>query len=677
MNKTSLLVLIMAVQIFSASAQLYDGYVLYSRNNSTSTYLIDVNETVVHSWTSGNGGYSSYLLEDGTLLRTALYQNGSMNGGGSQGRVQKINWDNSIAWQFNYSSSTYQAHHDIEPMPNGNVLIVAWEYKTAAQALQAGRSSGVVMWPDHIVEVQPTGTNSGQIVWEWHAWDHLIQDYDPTKDNYGVVANHPELLDVNLGSMSGGPGGGGDWMHINGISYNAEYDEIVISSHTLDEFYVIDHSTTTQEAAGHTGGNSGKGGDFLYRWGKPANYDAPGSSYFDVVHCSAWVPSGCPGAGNILAFNNNEGSHQSVVAEINPPRDAEGNYTLTPGSAWAPATPFWTYSGGTSFYSNHLGSCQRLPNGNTLIAESTSGYLFEVNASGTVLWDYDTSYEISRCLKYAPDYPGLMELFPTGFVSGTIRDLATDLPIADAEIALGAYGTVSSAAGEFTIELPTGTYQLSCQHPDYEPYTHASNITVTNSQTTTVAVLMTPAAATGLVSGTIRDITTDLPIAEVEIVLGEHETVSSAAGEFSIALPAGTYQLSCQHPDYEPYTHAPDIVVDISQTVTVDVLMTPSTVSVPEETPVPALQLTNHPNPFNPETTIRFSLSAPGNVALNIYNLQGQRIRTLANGFLPASDHSVVWNGTNDSGNEIASGVYFIRLTAGGSTAIRKISLVK
>jgi hypothetical protein len=183
-----------------------------------------------------------------------------------------------------------------------------------------------------------------------------------------------------------------------------------MSSHYMDEIYVIDHSTTTREAAGHTGGNSGKGGDLLYRWGNPRNYDTSGTQYFDVVHSACWIPAGLPGAGNILTFNNGEGRRYSSVLEIVPPVDAQGNYSRTPGSAYGPSGPTWSYSEGSSFYSGHLGSNQRLPNGNTLIAESASGYLFEVTATGKKVWEYQAGGEVSRCLRYAPDYPGLTRL---------------------------------------------------------------------------------------------------------------------------------------------------------------------------------------------------------------------------------------------------------------------------
>ena len=150
-------------------------------------------------------------------------------------------------WEFEYNSATVLTYHDIEPMPNGNVLAIAWEVKSGAQATLAGRSAAFEIWPDHIIEVEPDGEGGAVIIWEWHAWDHLIQDYNRDGHNYGVVADHPELLDINIASSGGGPGRGGDWLHINGISYNPTLDQIVISSHFADEIFVIDHSTTTMD----------------------------------------------------------------------------------------------------------------------------------------------------------------------------------------------------------------------------------------------------------------------------------------------------------------------------------------------------------------------------------------------------------------------------------------------
>lgn len=72
----------------------------------------------------------------------------------------------------------------------------------------------------------------------------MIQVFDNTKDNFGVVADHPELMDINTiaglggGGPGGPPGGGGDWYHVNDLSYNAELDQIVFSSRTASEIFI-------------------------------------------------------------------------------------------------------------------------------------------------------------------------------------------------------------------------------------------------------------------------------------------------------------------------------------------------------------------------------------------------------------------------------------------------------
>ncbi|MBK8552208.1 MAG: aryl-sulfate sulfotransferase [Ignavibacteria bacterium] len=341
-------------------------------------------------------------------MRPAVSSNSNINGGAAAGIVQKYSWEGILMWEYTYSSNLIRNHHDICPMPNGNVLLIAWEVKTAAQAIDAGLNHSAVIWPDHIIEVQPSGSTGGNIVWKWHAWDHLIQDHDPAKSNYGVIADHPELIDLNLESA-----GTGDWMHINGISYNERLDQIVFSSHKLDEVYIIDHSTTTEEAAAHTGGNSGKGGDILYRWGRPANYRVTGPQVFDVVHNAVWIPDSVPGGGNIMAFNNRRGTYSSMIVELILPSDNYGNYSYTPGIPFAPSSPAWSYSS-SGFYSDHLGGNQRLPNGNTLIAQSETGTLFEVTPSGTVVWNFSPGGQIVRALRYGHNYPGLANLDDEG-----------------------------------------------------------------------------------------------------------------------------------------------------------------------------------------------------------------------------------------------------------------------
>ena len=140
-----------------------------------------------------------------------------------------------------------------------------------ADAIAAGRIpssvTGSEVHADSLVEIRPTGRTMGEVVWEWRLWDHLIQDRDREKANFGDVAAHPERVHVNFTVVPDRRAP--DWTHFNAVAYNAKLDQVIVSLRNFSEIWVIDHSTSTKEAAGQTGGRSGKGGDLLYRWGNP------------------------------------------------------------------------------------------------------------------------------------------------------------------------------------------------------------------------------------------------------------------------------------------------------------------------------------------------------------------------------------------------------------------------
>ncbi len=172
-------------------------------------------------------------------------------------------------------------------------------------------------------------------------WDHLAQDFDTEADNYGVVADHPELIDINYAN-----GPQADWSDGNAIDYSPELDQIIVSFRHFSELWVLDHSTTTEEAAGHSGGTIGMGGDILYRWGNPETYgagDASGQLLF-FQHDARWIPPGLPGEGNILVFNNGPrpAGRFSSVDELVPPVDDMGHYALIQGESFGPDEPAWT-----------------------------------------------------------------------------------------------------------------------------------------------------------------------------------------------------------------------------------------------------------------------------------------------------------------------------------------------
>ncbi len=412
----------------------YPGYTLFSTMGQSMTYLVDHAGNVAHTWNSVyNPNLSVYLQDDGSILRPAK--------SGGVGVVEQIDKEGNLVWSWSPSDSSLDLHHDIEPLPNGNLLMIAYSLKTEAEAIAAGRRpsslSDSELWSECIIEVKPGAANGGETVWEWCVWDHLVQDYDPGKPESGVVANYPERVDLNYAIN-----GNADWLHANGIDYNADLDQIVISLRNIGEIWIIDHSTSVAEAAGRSGGNAGRGGDLLYRWGNPQVYGAGGAGDQQLFgqHDAQWIDSNYPGGGNILVFNNGQGrtgGNYSSVDEIVLPLSGY-NYTLSPGSAWGPAKATWSYADPTpsDLYASRISGAQRLPNGNTLICDGPAGEFFEVTTYGEMVWDYlniypgstpgGESFETFRAIRFPLDATPMVAL---GLSSASYADLS--YPIVD------------------------------------------------------------------------------------------------------------------------------------------------------------------------------------------------------------------------------------------------------
>lgn len=423
------------------------GYVLFSPTNSTSTYLMNVEGEIVHQWKGDLYAQVSYLKENGNLVRMERDPDFPVfAAGGMGGRIREYTWNGEMIWDFKYANEQFLTHHDIAIMPNGNMLTIAYEVKSVEEVLAAGHHPEAIpqagLWPDKIIEIEPQQPNSGKIVWEWHFWDHTVQDYDKNLANYGVLSENPRKVDLNIyhtpspmtveklqqlkdsGQMTSNltlENRGSDRTHINAINYNATLDQIAISFPEHGEIFIIDHSTTTEEAKGDTGGRWGHGGDLLYRWGNPANYGRGTKADQRLFnnHDVRWIPEGMPGAGNLLIFNNEhpgEGKYPSIfpalgakqtpflsigdldnysqVLELTPPTDKEGNYILPKKAAFGPTAPTWQYmpTDKYSFYAPFVSGAQRLKNGNTLINAGPSGQFIEVKPNGAIVWEYWNPY---------------------------------------------------------------------------------------------------------------------------------------------------------------------------------------------------------------------------------------------------------------------------------------------
>lgn len=168
-----------------------------------------------------------------------------------------------------------------------------------------------------------------------------------------------------------------------------------MSVYAFGEFWILDHSTTIAEAASHSGGRSGKGGDLLYRWGNPHAYRAGTKADQKLFHQhnAHWIAKGLPGEGHLLLFNNGSGrpgENYSSVDELVLPVDSQGRYICKAENTYGPDKPVWSYTAPkkTEFYSSFISGTQRLANGNTLICSGANGTIFEVTPNKEIVWKY-------------------------------------------------------------------------------------------------------------------------------------------------------------------------------------------------------------------------------------------------------------------------------------------------
>ena len=298
---------------------------------------------VVNTWSAIQFRWCLLLLEDGSLARGCRI-NGAFSGGGISGRIEQRSWNSELLWSLDWADEETHHHHDFAWMPNGHVLVLAWEHKSISEAAAAGNQPQV-MWPESIVEIEPTMPSGGNVVWEWHAWDHLVQNTDSGLANYGDPASHPRRIDVNYANVGGGGGPGGvnsgDWMHANAVNYHPQLDQITISSRRFSEVWIIDHGTTTEEAAGAAG-------DLLYRYGNPEAYGR-GTAEERVLfgqHDVQWIPEGHPQAGQMMVYNNGNdrpGCMCSTIDVWSPPLSPDGTYDIPNEDPMGPDGFDWTY----------------------------------------------------------------------------------------------------------------------------------------------------------------------------------------------------------------------------------------------------------------------------------------------------------------------------------------------
>jgi hypothetical protein len=429
--------------------QTYNGYTLFATRGIS--YLIDMEGNVVHSWPMGKNprllDYNGHFIDYNSNKQKDTHL------------IKEMDWDGNTVWQFSEERGDYHPHHDFVRIYNKKLgaystLYIANKDLSTEECIQAGYdpAQGAVKEPqmDAIVEVDM----AGNVIWEWWFFDHLIQDFDPEKDNYAgtgkTIADYPGRLNINI------PGRPikRDWLHCNSIAYSEELGQIVINS-VNGEFYVIDHQGTfvTGNPADSVSLASGPKGDFLYRFGDPARYgqgDPPsiktdwtksttGHKQIGGSHNAHWIDQGLPGEGHLLVFNNGqylfERTSQSYIFEINPflanKENNSGRYINPPDAGYykwdtkdqknthkqtklISNQVVWIYAAKSNqaFFSHIGSSAQRLPNGNTLICSMTDGHIFEVTAEGEAVWEFINPVTKDGILSVIPDtYPMHNQVF--------------------------------------------------------------------------------------------------------------------------------------------------------------------------------------------------------------------------------------------------------------------------
>jgi len=410
-----------AITIFKAN-EVPNDFIIVTPIRSDTTYLINREGKAVQKWFADNSPtLMAYLMDDGSVIRTVFTDiDHGITIAGKTGKLQIIDKNNNIRWEWELDNSNETLHHDIAILPNGNILASTWEVKDDSNSISNGRNPQKLfdnrLVIDKVIEIEPLENNQANIIWEWSLWDHLIQDFDASKLNFGIIENHPELIDINLGP------GGENFTHANSIDYIPEYDQIIINTRELNEFLIIDHSTTTISAASHSGGNSGKGGDILFRWGNPQNFKTGDNNdqQLNGQHDATYVGGNSNSLGSFLVFNNLEdGNVFSTIKEINTPINSNGAYPDITNQGNIPSTPIWSYSE-TSIISKLTSGAQRLPSGNTLITSTASAIIREITPMEEVIWEYSIENETLnqlmlktngfKCRSYINDYIGIQSL---------------------------------------------------------------------------------------------------------------------------------------------------------------------------------------------------------------------------------------------------------------------------
>lgn len=409
----------MPSSIYPTGTTIYDpekcwnGYTVYQSDmfqcNRGRAVLIDMNGNTVNQW-KGLDGFPNKMLPGGYIMGSTGMRNAKY-GLQDMADLVQVDWDGNIVWRFNKYECIKdprqkpkwmaRQHHDyqregstvgyyvpgMEPsVDRGNTIILCHRNLTNTQI------SEKLLLDDTIIEV----SWDGSIVWEWVCSEHFDElGFGEAAKN--TMARNPKL-------QGAGRWEAGDWMHINSVSVlgpNQWYDG-------GDERFHPDNLIWSSRQTNIMGITDKKTGNIVWQLG-PGYTATPALVKLGCIvgqHHSHMIPRGLPGEGNILVFDNggsagygapNPGSPTGVdnalrdysrVLEIDP-TTLEVIWRCGSGGMPGPGPDKMQ---NIHFFSNFISSAQRLPNGNTLITEGSSGRIIEVTPEREIVWEYISPY---------------------------------------------------------------------------------------------------------------------------------------------------------------------------------------------------------------------------------------------------------------------------------------------
>ena len=315
------------------AAEPYAGYTLVSIGTTANLYNMD--KEIVHQWSATGGSVqtSPYLLPDGSVLFPLNKGGFTFRPAGAHpsGTFQKIAWDGTLLWEFQFFGPDFTPSYDVTPMPNGNILVsTGFQDKTL---------------PGKLFEIKPVGKDGGEVVWECD-------------------------VSAKLADVKG---------YINSIGFNPGLNQVLVNIQEPGRTLAIfDHRTPAAE--------------LLFKWSEGISGRMHGGSW--VTDRYVGTDLVIPGSdaqkmrvGNVLTVSNGN----KEVVEVDPRTNQRVK----------------TFKGE---FTDHQGSAQRLPNGNTLIVSGYSKKIDEMDDDGKVVWSMETPDRIARALRYGLNYPGVSKL---------------------------------------------------------------------------------------------------------------------------------------------------------------------------------------------------------------------------------------------------------------------------